>query len=288
MAVGVVEFTISKREFELFRDLVRAHTGIALSAYKRPLLQARLGRRLRALGLATFTEYHRHLTEDESGQELVRFINAITTNKTDFFREAHHFDYLRKVWVPARRAAAAPTGQRTIRIWSAACSTGEEPYSIAITLLDALGPGAAGWDVKILASDIDTDVLDRAAAGVYPLEQTAPVPPDILARHFLRGTGHHAGTVRVRPALRDLVAFRRINFLDDPWPIRTRFDVVFCRNALIYFDRGMQQRLLRRLAGSLKDDGLLILGHSESAHGLLDGVQHLGNTIYRKVHDPAG
>jgi chemotaxis protein methyltransferase CheR len=280
---AVREAGLDDREFEVFRELVHAHTGISLSAHKRPLLQARLGRRLRALGLSTFTEYHRFLTEgDPSGEELGRFINAITTNKTDFFREAHHFRYLADEWVPAAKARAGRTGDRAIRIWSAGCSTGEEPYTIAMTLRDALGT-AAGWDVKILASDLDTEVLARAEAGVYSLDQVAAIPPPVLARHFLRGRGEDAGSVRVRPELRSLITFRRINFQDARWPIRSRLDVIFCRNVLIYFDRPTQQRVLRRFLDLLKEDGLLILGHSESVYGLLDGVKHLGNTMYRRT-----
>jgi chemotaxis protein methyltransferase CheR len=274
---------LSDHEFEVFRELVYAQTGITLTPHKRALLQARLGRRLRALGLTSFTAYHRLLTkEDPAGDELGRFINAITTNKTDFFREAHHFRYLAEEWLPALRARAARGGSRSIRIWSAGCSTGEEPYSIAMTVWDGLGP-TVGFDVKILASDLDTEVLGRAANGVYTLDQTAPIPQPVLARHFLRGRGEQAERVRVRPELRSLIVFRRINFLDDPWPIRSRLDIIFCRNVLIYFDRPTQQRVLERFLGLLKEDGLLFLGHSESAYGLLGGVKHVGNTMYRRI-----
>jgi chemotaxis protein methyltransferase CheR len=276
-------FGLTDREFEAFRALVHTHTGISLSPHKRQLLQARLGRRLRALGLTSFAGYRRHLTErDPTGTELGYFINAITTNKTDFFREAHHFRYLAEQWIPAVKARAARTGDRTIRIWSAGCSSGEEPYTIAMTVRDALGL-MTGWDVRILASDLDTDVLARAEAGIYSTEQVAPIPPALLARHFLRGRGANAGRVRARPELRALVSFRRINFMDARWPIRSGLDVVFCRNVLIYFDRPTQQRILERFLQLLKPDGLLVLGHSESVHGLLTRVQHLGNTMYRRT-----
>jgi chemotaxis protein methyltransferase CheR len=272
---------LSDEEFALFRELVYAQTGIALTPHKRHLLQARLGRRLRALGLATFTAYHQYLMEqDPTGQELGRFTNAITTNKTDFFREAHHFQYLAEQWAPTLRAGATRGVDRTVRIWSAGCSSGEEPYTIAITLREALG---AGWNVKILASDLDTDVLARAAAGVYSLEQTVPIPRPYLARYFLRGTGDSQDLVRVRPEIRALVTFRRVNLLDRAWPIKSRLDVIFCRNVLIYFDRPTQKQILERFRDLLKDDGLLFLGHSESVYGLLDGVRHLGNTMYRRA-----
>jgi chemotaxis protein methyltransferase CheR len=272
---------ITDREFELFRVLVRRHTGIALGPQKRLLLQARLGKRLRALGLASFGEYYEALTAaDGDGVELTRFINAVTTNKTDFFREPHHFRHLEEVWLPDVRRHAARDADRALRLWSAGCSTGEEPYTIAMVLRDGLG-SLAGWNVRILASDIDTDVLERAAAGIYTLEQAAGVPAALLPRHFLRGRGQQEGLVRVRPEVHALVTFRRINLLEEPWPIRRPLDVVFCRNVLIYFDRPTQQRILARIASLLKPEGLLFLGHSESAYGLLEDVQHLGNTIYR-------
>jgi chemotaxis protein methyltransferase CheR len=239
----------------------------------------RLARRLQALGLRTFAEYHTRLLAD--GGELTRFINAMTTNKTEFFREAHHFDYLKSTWLPSRRPCRR-TSDRRLRFWSAACSTGEEPYSLALTLLEALG-GGAGWDLRILASDIDTDVLAHAAAGIYPLEHVAPVPAALLPRYFLRGTAARDGYVRVKPAVRSLVTFRRINFVDEAWPIRTRFDAIFCRNVLIYFDRDTQQRILDRLIEHLADDGLLFLGHSESIHGLVDGLEPLAPTVYGRA-----
>lgn len=280
---GGWNMTIGDREFALFRDLVHAHTGISLSLQKRYLLQARLGKRLRALGLTTYADYHQRLVEEgDTRGELTRFINAITTNKTDFFREAHHFQYLSDVVVPGFKARAGAGGDRRLRIWSAGCSSGEEPYTIAMTLGEALGAGVP-CDVKILASDIDTDILARAAAGVYAVEQVGPIPKPLLARYFLRGSAGQAGLVRVRPELQAMIRFRRINFLDEPWPIRTSFDVIFCRNVLIYFDRPTQQRILERLVGLLKADGLLFLGHSESIHGLLKGLAHLGHTIYQRM-----
>jgi chemotaxis protein methyltransferase CheR len=274
---------LSEREFQLFRTLVATHSGIALGPHKRALLQARLGRRLRTLGLATFADYHRLLIEgDPQGEELVRFINAVTTNKTHFYREAHHFAYLAERWAPAVVGRASRGGERAVRIWSAGCSTGEEPYTIAMTLADAL-PHAGGWSVRILASDIDTDVLKRAAAGIYSIDAAGAIPPAALKRHFLRGTGTTGrGLMRVRPALQSLVTFRRINLLEAPWPVGASFDVIFCRNVLIYFDRPTQQRVLERLGGCLKDDGVLVLGHSEGILGMMNGLRHVGHTIYHK------
>jgi chemotaxis protein methyltransferase CheR len=268
---------ISEAEFEALRALIHAVTGIALGPGKRGLVQARLRRRLRALGLASYGAYYRYLTDGAAvGEELTRFVNAITTNKTEFFREAHHFRHLAEQWAPAV-AARAQTGARRVRLWSAACSTGEEAYTIAMTAREALGPH---WDLRILASDVDTEVLARAVEGCYTAAQLAPVPAPLRQRYFTRDA---AGGGRVRDELGALVAFRRINLKDDPWPIRTRFDAIFCRNVLIYFDREGQRRLLGRLAELLVEDGLLFLGHSEGVFGLLEGVRHVGHTIYRKT-----
>ncbi len=273
---------ITDREFEIFRALVHARTGIALTPQKRLLLQSRLAKRLRVLGLATFTEYHEYLTlRDPGGEEMVHFINGVTTHKTEFFREPHHFAYLRDEWAPLKRLRSRRAGDRVLRFWSAACSTGEEAYSIAMTLLEALPEVGEDWDLRILASDIDTDVLTHGADGTYGVDQIGPIPPPLRSRYLLRGTGPKAGLVRIRPTLRGLIVFRRISLLDEPWPIRTRFDAIFCRNALIYFDRPTQARILERLVGFLKDDGFLMLGHSETVHGLGLELVPVGNTIYR-------
>jgi chemotaxis protein methyltransferase CheR len=276
----MIEAVLTDGEFDLLRRLIHAHAGIALGPWKRYLVRARLTRRLQELGLSTFAEYHTRLLADATGGELTRFINAMTTNKTEFFREAHHFEYLRTHWVPSRGPCRRAT-DRQLRLWSAGCSTGEEAYSMAITLLDALD-GEAPWDVRILASDIDTEVLALAAEGIYPVEQVAPVPRPMLPRYFLRGTDAREGYVRVKPNVRSLVTFRRINFIDQVWPIRARFDVIFCRNVLIYFDRATQQRILGRLVLQLKDDGLLFVGHSESLHGI-EGLAPVGATVYRRT-----
>jgi len=277
---------MTEREFAAFRELVHRETGIALGPHKRALLEARLTKRLRALGLATFSAYHDHLrAHDATGEERRRFVNAITTNETAFFREPAHFEHLTTTWLPARHARAA-AGERRLRAWSAACSTGEEPYSIAMTLLDGLDDPRR-MDVRILASDIDTDVLERAAAGIYPTDSVGRVPERVLRRHFLRGVGARDGMVRVRQEVRDLVTFRRLNFLDEPWPIRTRFDLIFCRNVLMYFDRPMQARLVARLERMLEPHGLLVLGHAENLLGLASDMRRVTSTIYRHAEGSA-
>ena len=272
---------MTDREFAVFRDLVHRETGIALGPHKRALLEARLTKRLRALELESFTAYHDYLRQrDERGEERRRFVNAITTNETAFFREPVHFAHVRDTWLATRIALAATSGHRRLRAWSAACSTGEEPYSLAMTLLERLDDPMR-WDVRLLASDIDTDVLARAVAAVYPMESIAKVPDAVLRRHFLRGVGAQAGMVRVRPEVRALITFRRVNLLDPVWPVRARFDLIFCRNVLMYFDRPTQTELVSRLQRMLAPDGLLVIGQAENLVGLATDMQRVTSTIYR-------
>src|SRR5574337_238029 len=211
---GALEVTISDQEFRLFQDLVKVHTGIALTEHKRNLVCSRLGKRLRALGLASFRRYYEYLNAEAGHTELEHFVNAITTNKTDFYREKAHFDFLEQEMVPAWKARAARTGERRIRIWSAGCSSGEEPYTIAITLRKAI-ENLHAWDVRILASDIDTEVLARARQGIYSTDRLADTPRVVLERNFLRGTGAYVGFVQLVPEVRKPVTFRRINLLED-------------------------------------------------------------------------
>lgn len=282
---GPLEFApypncMTTREFQVFRDLVHRETGIALGPHKRTLLEARLTKRLRALGLTSFSAYHDYLEhEDPRGEERTRFVNAITTNETAFFRERDHFTYLAGEWLAARRAAGA---DRRLRIWSAACSTGEEPYSIAMALLGAIDD-ARTWDIRILATDIDTNVLARAEVGIYRAEAVAPVPPALVPRFFLRGRAERVGLVRVRPEVRALVTFRRLSLLDPGWPHRTAFDFVFCRNVLMYFDRPTQGHIVQRFERVLAPHGLLVLGHAENVVGLDTTMRRVSGTIYRRA-----
>jgi chemotaxis protein methyltransferase CheR len=257
---SVASGRITEAEFKLFQALVRECTGIAIGDSKRELVCARLGKRLRHHGYGTFRQYHEHLRErDSDGAERQALINAITTNKTEFFRESHHFDFLRS--------------------YVADCSSGEEAYSIAVTLLAALAP--ARWDVKILASDIDTDMLGAAQAGTYPEESLQSVPLRLRGQYFTRFSSHGQHLARIAPDVRELVTFRRINLMEATWPIRTQFDAIFCRNVTIYFDKPAQQRTVQRLLQFLRPGGLLFLGHSESLLGLQAGLEHVANTVYR-------
>ncbi|HYL79663.1 MAG TPA: protein-glutamate O-methyltransferase [Candidatus Acidoferrum sp.] len=276
------ELALHEREFHLFRDLIHREIGIWLGDHKRELVRARLSRRLRACGCESFREYGERLTAGAFGPgEWEQMLNTITTNKTDFYREPAHFDFLAQEVLPRIKARAARGGSRRIRIWSAGCSSGEEPYTIAITVREALG-NLLGWDVRILASDIDTEMLQRAAAGTYADDRVVDIPPAILHAYFRRGTGAYAGQVRVTSEIRNLVAFRRINLLEEPWPFRATFDCIFCRNVMIYFDRPTQHHLVSRLAAHVSEDGYLFLGHSESMHGLSDDFVVLRNTVNQK------
>ncbi|MCS6866897.1 MAG: CheR family methyltransferase [Gemmataceae bacterium] len=270
-------------EFHAIRDLLYEWTGISLSPAKRNMVCARLAKRLRHHGLHSFREYYQLLQDDSLGlQERQQFINCLTTNKTDFFREPHHFDFLRDPII-----ATLQTRQvRRLRIWSCACSTGEEPYTLAMILAEHC-PRSQGWDTEILASDIDTDVLAKAQQGIYPAERIAPVPEAWRRKYFLRGYGAKQGQVAVKPELRHRVKFRQINLTDDHWPIRTTFDVIFCRNVLIYFDRPTQSRILERFTHYLTPGGYLFLGHSENIHWLAERYRPLGGTVYqwRCPHD---
>ncbi len=274
---------ISDREFNALRTLIYAASGISLSATRRALVCSRLSRRLRELQLQSFSDYHELVvSEGPDSEEYQLMINCITTNMTSFFRENHHFDHLRNKVLPALRERVRAGHPRRLRVWSAGCSTGEEPYSIAMACLNFWGTTAAQWDLRILASDIDTEVLARADAGRYPADQLENIPQDQLQTHFLRGRGDWAGFCQVRPEVRQLVAFRQLNLIEDPWPIRTQFDLIFCRNVLIYFDHPTKNRIISRLADTLTEDGTLFLGHSESAETTTTGLMSLGNTTYRR------
>ena len=269
---------VTDREFALFQDLMARETGIVLGPRKRSLLQARLGRRLRALGLESFREYHEFLMHrDQDQAELARFVGAITTHKTSFFREAHHFEYLGGPWAAARSAAASRGGARRLRLWSAGCSTGEEAYTLAMVLAK-VGLVAPRWDTQILASDIDPSVLTQATEGRYAEHQAAPIPPDLRRRYWQE----EGGIVQARFELRALIRVSRFN-LAAPWEAPQPFDVILCRNVLIYFDQQAQDRILARLVRALEPGGLLMLGHAESAIGRVENVRPVGPTIYAKA-----
>jgi chemotaxis protein methyltransferase CheR len=268
--------SITDGEFARFADLIRDQTGIHLRDHKRQLLVARLGQRLRELSLSTFSAYYDFLARDISGSELLTLINRVTTNKTSFFREPHHFEFIRSHLIPQLQKE----GRRQVRIWSAACSSGEEPYSIAMTLLETLGIHHT-WDLRILASDIDSDVLKQASAGTYDMELLVEVPPELRHKYFLRGYGEFEGLAQVRPELRKMITFRRVNLSQSNWGIRERFDIVFCRNVIIYFERPVQDRIVRSLTSCLRPGGYYFSGHSENLHHMRDVLVPVAPSIYQ-------
>jgi chemotaxis protein methyltransferase CheR len=261
-------------DFQAIAAMVRAHAGIVLSANKRELVFGRLARRLRVLGLRSFTDYRDLLEGPEGKAEHVEMINAITTNLTSFFREPHHFDFLAgSVLPPLLREA--PRGR--LRIWSAACSSGEEPYSIAMVMQKAL-PDKNHHNARILATDIDTNILEFARHGTYPAERTTSIPSE-YARCRVK---HSADTVAMPDDLKRLITFNQLN-LQDAWPMSGPFDVVFCRNVVIYFDKDTQRVLFDRIADIMSPQGYLFIGHSETLFRVSERFESLGRTIYRKV-----
>ncbi|MBL6749034.1 MAG: chemotaxis protein CheR [Nevskia sp.] len=270
---GRREFRYSRGDFERVRALIHRRAGIALAPGKQDMVYSRLVRRLRHHGLRSFAEYL-DLLERDGGDEWEAFTNALTTNLTDFFREAHHFDALRGL------LGAQPASAR-LQIWSAAASTGEEPYSIAMTAVEHFGGFHA--PVAVLATDIDTQVLDTARRGVYPAERLAKLGDERRRRFFLRGTGPNEGYCRVRDELRRLVEFRPLNLLDARWDLRGPFAAVFCRNVMIYFDKATQRAIVEKILPLLAPGGLFFAGHSESFLHAADLLKSCGRTTYRRA-----
>lgn len=276
-AVHDREFTFSTKDFDKVRSFILKETGITLSEGKKNMVYGRLSRRLRQTGITTFKEYIEFASQDNS-EERVNFVNAITTNLTSFFREEHHFEFLKNTVIPHLMQKNAHS--RKIRIWSAGCSTGEEPYSIAIALYESI-PDIENWDVKILATDLDTNVLAHGRAGVYDAERITGLNKTRTSTWFLKGKGQHAGSVRVDSRLKELITFNQLNLMKD-WPMKGPFDFMFCRNVIIYFEKPTQRVLFDRYAKLLVDDAHLFLGHSESLYKVSDKFELIGNTIYQK------
>lgn len=268
------EFPYNAADFENIRRILYKKAGINLTDSKRQLVYSRLARRLRALKLDNFSNYLTYL--DQNQQELEEFINALTTNLTSFFREAHHFDIL------AKYAQKMKQQRKSMRVWCSAASTGEEPYSIAMTLAEAYG----SYDppVEIIASDIDSNVLREATAGVYSIQRLDSVSLDQKKQFFQRGKGANSGKARVVSELRNLIDFRQINLLDSTWDIKPGFDIIFCRNVMIYFDKETQLKVLERMVKLLNPDGLYIAGHSESFTSATNIVKLIGKTTYVRAN----
>ncbi|GBL45652.1 chemotaxis protein methyltransferase CheR [Sulfuriferula multivorans] len=266
-------FEFTPRDFARVRAMIHRKAGISLSESKQEMVYSRLARRLRAKGMTSFTEYLDALESGRNADEWEAFTNALTTNLTSFFREAHHFPIL---------AEHALKMQGPLTIWCSASSTGEEPYSIAMTLCEAFDTLIP--PVTIVATDIDTNVLETAARGVYTLDRLDKMPKERARRFFQKGKGERAGLVRVRPELRQLVSFKQLNLLGNAWPITGPFDVIFCRNVMIYFDKPTQGKILARFAPLMKPQGLLFAGHSENFLYATDAFRLRGKTVYELDH----
>lgn len=270
------DLEMTEDDFARIARLIYQRAGIVLARHKREMVYSRLSRRLRLHGLTRFSDYLAMLEGGRASgakDEWPAFINALTTNLTAFFREPHHFTLLSHFLEQRLQARGGK-----LRIWCAAASTGEEPYSIAMVLREVLG--AAADLVELIATDIDTDALNEAEAGVYPLERIAKLGDERCKRFLLRGSGRREGLVRVKPEIRRLVRYRQLNLLDAQWGLGNGFDAIFCRNVMIYFDKATQSRLLDRFALMLKPDGLLFAGHSENFSWLNDAFTLRGQTVY--------
>lgn len=274
--------TITTREYELFRQLVLDASGIGLGDAKRELLVARLSRRVRELRLSSFGEYYERVTSDRTGAELVLLLDRVTTNETSFFRERSHFDLLATDIFPRWRAeAAAGDRPRRVRAWSAACSTGQEPYSIAMMMLEHLPP-EEGWELEVIGTDLSTRALELAQAATWPIARAEEIPSDMLRRHMLRGTGSQLGRFRATPALRKLVRFQRVNLVDPPYEVTGQFDLVFCRNVMIYFTPAGRAAVVEQLANRLTPNGYLFVGHAESLQTSRDRLRTIVPTVYAR------
>jgi len=274
------DFHFTDQDFKRIQGLVSEHTGINLSDAKKDMVYSRLSRRLRALDIDKFQDYC-NLLEDEHEDELIQFTNAITTNLTSFFREPHHFEYLAQKVLPA--LAQKNAHSKKIRIWSAGCSTGEEPYTIAMTLLENMS-GFRGWDIKILATDLDSNVVATASNGIYTQERVNGISKPRLNKWFRKGSGDNADKVRVADDLKNLITFKKLNLMHE-WPMKGPFDIIFCRNVVIYFDKPTQRQLFDRYHSLMAPDGHLFIGHSESLYRVSDKFSLIGNTIYQRKAD---
>jgi chemotaxis protein methyltransferase CheR len=271
-------YELTDSDFNNIRQLVSKHTGISLSDHKRDLVYGRLRKRLKVHGLTRFRDYCT-LVEENSTDEVEHFINAITTNLTAFFREQHHFDYIsNELMAPLLERLRK---NRKLRIWSAGCSTGEEPYSLAITLREAID-GIDNHDIRILATDLDTNAVETAARGIYPETRIEGLDDERVKRWFQRGTGQHKGMVKASPDLQKMITFKQLNLMHS-WPMNGKFDIIFCRNVVIYFDKPTQKKLFEQFANIMLPQSHLFIGHSENLHKITERFQLIGKTIYKKV-----
>jgi chemotaxis protein methyltransferase CheR len=279
MALPEIPYTpeLQESEFLMISQLVKQTCGINLHSGKVELVKARLGRRMRELGLQSYSDYLDRLHADVTGEEFVAMLDVLSTNVTEFFREPNHFEYLTRVCVPS---ILQRIGGSALHLWSAGCSSGEEPYSMAIVLAEAL-PAASHTSVKILATDLSTRILERARQGLYEKEKLKNVSPLLVEKYFTTGQNNRKPYCQVAPVIRKNVYFSRLNFLD-PWPMKGPFEVIFCRNVMIYFDRPTREQLVQRFWDILTPGGTLFIGHSESFSGIQHRFKYIQPTIYQR------
>lgn len=270
---------LSMEEFNLIRKLVYDRFGIQLNEQKRSLVVERLQKTLRTGGFPSFRAYYEHVIADRSGRALLELVDRISTNHTHFFREKDHFVFMQTTWLPALKKKAF-SGKKAVRIWSAGCSSGEEPYTIAMLLADQLEMDGGGWDIGILATDISTTVLEKAQAGIYADTQLDQVP-EIYKKKYFRSTGE--GLYAVSPALKEMLLFRRLNLMNQDYPFKGQFQIIFCRNVMIYFDEPVREGLLSRFHRYLEPGGYLFIGHSESIGRDNKYFRFIRPAIYQKI-----
>ena len=282
-ALSIYAQTLSPRNFEEIREFIETRCGIRIPPAKKQMVEGRLRKRLKALGIPSFDEYCDYVFRSKNGKkEIINLIDVITTNKTDFFREEIHFEFLLYKIVPFLMKGFDIGLERPLRVWSAGCSTGEEPYTIAMVLSEAGERLGVQLKYSILATDISTKALEAAARAVYEEDRVEAVPDEFLRRYFMRSKDPRKGLYRIVPELRARVEFRRVNFMDEDYGIREKMDIIFCRNVIIYFSKETQIQVLTRILSRLRDGGYLFLGHSESIHGLGLPVRPVGPTVYQK------
>jgi len=272
--------TLAPGLFSKFQKLIYQEAGIWLATHKHALLTGRLARRLRLLGLKNMQDYFQLVTQPDQQHERAVMIDCITTNETHFFREPRHFDYLeRQVFPKWQKEGAAGERLMRLRIWSAGCSTGEEPYSLAMLLLKHF-PEGKGWEVEVLGTDISTRVLEKARAAVYPIEKSKEIPAEHLRAYMLKGKGEHKGVMKVSPELHRVVRFARVNLHADSYPVLGSFDLIFCRNVLIYFDQESKVKVIGGILRHLSPTGLLFVGHSEHLGGIAPNLKTVAPTVH--------
>ena len=277
-----MQYLLSNEEFELFRRLIHDSSGINLTLTKKELVKARLAKRLTKMGIDSFKDYYKYVTKtDKTGKELIHLIDSISTNKTDFFREKKHFDLLNTSLLPSLISSKTKAGIKKLRIWCAASSSGEEPYTLAMTVFNHLKPNN-GWDVKILATDISTKILKKAIIGIYRKELLKDIPTGTISAHFSSVLYENTNCYKAKDHLKDIITFRRFNLMTPEFPFKNPFDFIFCRNVMIYFDPETQSKLASKFYDCLPKDGHLFIGHSETLSRSNTSFKYVQPAVYRK------